>query len=67
MKPNHKAHHQYNYELLSRETKYWQTELKNLLPELEGMPAKLVRRIISNMDATISETQDNLKGPKVVL
>ena len=62
-KENHKKHPPYNLELMKREAKYWQTELKNLAPELEGMPKALVNRIIKDIQRTLKEVEKNAKRP----
>jgi hypothetical protein len=62
-KENHKKHPPYNLELMKREAKYWQTELKNLAPELEGMPQKLVNRLIKCIQDTLTEVNENSKQP----
>ena len=65
-KENHKTKEPYNLELVKREAKYWQTDLKNLSSELDEMPRKLVERIVKDIQNTLDEIERNLKQPSIV-
>lgn len=62
-KENHKKHPPYNLELMKREAKYWQTELKNLTMDMQGIQLMFVNRLIKDIQKTLDEVNDNAKQP----